>query len=192
MTGVQTCALPIFRRQDESIRELKTQIEKLKRDALTGLETRHNIKEKEERRKQSGKPWSVLILDVDKFKGINDAHGHKTGDDVLRATDEFLQHTFRKDDVVLRWGGEEFVVILKDANPQDIVNKLYNKEGRIARIGFEAKTERGEIAVTLSGGITSFEREEDVEDAIYRADEALLFSKNRGRNQITAWGDLEQ
>ena len=172
--------------------KLTQEIERLKRDALTGLENRHALPEKEEKRKESGKPWSILLLDIDRFKSINDIHGHDAGDKVLADIAKYLEGIFRKSDSVIRYGGEEFAVIIKNAAPQDVINKLFNKKDRRAEIGFETDFNGQKIRSTFSGGVTGFDREEEIKSAITRADQALYFSKERGRDQITIWNEKLQ
>ena len=176
-----------LKERERIIKELTEKIAELKRDALTGLENRYAFPEKEEKRKASGKPWSILLLDIDKFKAINDRLGHAAGDAVLQEVGGNLKKLFRTSDAVLRYGGEEFAVILKDAGPQEVLKfkNLFNKKDRRPEIGFTIEYKGKEIPITLSGGVTSFEREEEIESALHRADEALYSSKNNGRNRIT-------
>lgn len=174
-----------LKKREARIKELEALVHRLKKDSLTGLENRSGLKQQEERRKQSGRPWSVLFLDVDYFKKINDQHGHLIGDKVLKETADQLKNLFRETDSIIRFGGEEFVVVAKDAEPQDIIDKLYNKKDGHAEINFKVDLDGQSLTVALSGGVASFDREEDIEEAIERADNALLLSKASGRNQIT-------
>ncbi len=157
-------------------------------DALTGLENRKALPERAEKRRASGKEWSLALLDVDFFKKVNDTYGHDAGDAVLKAVAEHLRVLFREEDAVIRYGGEEFAVILKDANPQEVINKLYNKADGRAEINLEVEIAPGKkIPVSVSGGVAEFTRDERIDDAIARADAALYASKDAGRNRLTVW-----
>ena len=177
----------------EELKKMEREIERLKHDSLTGLARRpdaEDAKEIKERRKRSNKPWTTLMLDIDRFKTINDRYGHPIGDDVIAATADALRHFSRANDVVMRWGGEEFVVLFNNATPQDIIDKLYNKNEKKAEISFELTIDDQKIPVTLSGGVASFEKEDGLEEAVGRADAALLWAKTHGRNQIANYDVL--
>jgi diguanylate cyclase (GGDEF)-like protein len=197
----------------ERLRDRDLQIATLREiintDVITKLRSRRATEEKlafmNERRRVNGdaeigpdtevrKRVAALMLDIDHFKDINDTYGHDAGDEVLKQVGEFLKHKFRQDDFIGRWGGEEFLALLKAPDLDLLLNKFYDKASGQARLGFTAKVDGKEIPVTFSGGITLLEAEENIEDAIGRADKALYAAKKGpegengeklpGRNQI--------
>lgn len=194
-----------LRDKDLQIATLK---EIISTDVVTKLRSRRATEEKlafiNERRRGSGesspeiegkKRIAVLMLDIDRFKFINDTYGHDAGDKVLEQVGAFLKEdTFRKDDYIGRWGGEEFLLLLKAPDLDVLMKKFYNKASGQAQLGFEADLDGKKIPITFSGGITLLEPEERVEDAISRADRALYAAKEGiegkhgektpGRNQI--------
>jgi diguanylate cyclase (GGDEF)-like protein len=201
--------------KEQRITDLETRIATLEKivntDAVTKLRSRWAMEEKlasiDERRRNDAengpeaekkKRIVMLLLDIDRFKSINDTHGHHGGDEVLRQAGEFLEDTFkRKGDFTGRWGGEEFLTLLKTPDLDLLMNKFYDKESGKARLGFEADVDGKKIPVTFSGGATTLEPEDRLEDALERADRALYMAKNgvedengrkqEGRNQILAY-----
>lgn len=124
---------------------------------------------------------AVAILDIDHFKKINDTHGHNVGDDVLVEMAEILKASVRSQDIVARWGGEEFVLFLPSVDhmqAKKILEKLIDKIERHSFAGCDA--------VTASVGVSKLRYEDDLRSAIGRADEALYMAKNGGRNQVVA------
>jgi diguanylate cyclase (GGDEF)-like protein len=122
---------------------------------------------------------SLIMLDIDHFKNINDTYGHNIGDKVLVDISNILKQYFRNVDIVGRWGGEEFVVLVPTANSTNC-EKLADK---IRRAIQEAKI-LDDLEVTASFGITQIKLGDTLEIAISRADEALYDAKNSGRNTI--------
>ena len=122
---------------------------------------------------------SLIMLDIDHFKNINDTYGHNIGDKVLVDISNILKHYFRNVDIIGRWGGEEFVVLVPTANSTNC-EKLADK---IRRAIQEAKI-LDDLEVTASFGITQIKLGDTLEIAISRADVALYDAKNSGRNTI--------
>lgn len=132
--------------------------------------------------KREPRPVAMLLVDVDHFKAINDRHGHATGDRVLGGVARQLLQELRQSDIVVRWGGEEFLVVLKNcdlAEAQLIAEKL--RRG-IEQARFEASGQP--IAVTISVGVSQFSGDELPEQAISRADAGLYRAKHEGRNRV--------
>ena len=131
---------------------------------------------------------SMLLLDLDHFKLVNDQHGHAAGDRVLRRVAELLQQGLRKSDIAVRWGGEEFLAVLDNcdlAEAQRIAEKIR------ARIAQERLDIDGtHFAVTVSVGVSQFSGDEFPDQTISRADAGLYQAKNNGRNRVCA-GVLE-
>jgi len=159
-------------------------------DRLTQLRSRGALENKilsiDERRREnqesgseteSKKNVAVLILDIDNFKQINDTYGHLVGDHVLVEVGKFLKDEFRKDDFVGRWGGEEFMVLLRATNLELLMKKFYDPQAKRARLGFVVETDGKTIPITFSGGLAMLESGEDIQDAVSRADDALYTAK---------------
>lgn len=128
-------------------------------------------------------PLSVLILDLDYFKSINDSHGHAVGDHVLKTIARTIQNSSRNADMTFRYGGEEFVILL---NKTDIAGAKIGAE-RIRSIIERSSIRLGELAipVTASIGVASLRHGESGESLLRRADKALYCAKHNGRNQVT-------
>jgi len=122
---------------------------------------------------------SLIMLDIDHFKNINDTYGHNIGDKVLVDISNILKHYFRNVDIIGRWGGEEFVVLVPTANSMNC-EKLADK----IRIAIQEAKILDDLEVTASFGITQIKLGDTLEIAISRADEALYDAKNSGRNTI--------
>jgi diguanylate cyclase (GGDEF)-like protein/PAS domain S-box-containing protein len=156
-------------------------------DELTGLRNRRYIIERLEeefqRSKRSGRPLGLIMLDIDHFKQINDAHGHLFGDIVLRVIASRIKSILRKHDLVGRVGGEEFLVVCPDSSPEDTVvvaeriRKIINGE----TIGDGVD----QVRVALSAGVTMRTAGDVSADGIFsRADTALYKAKEEGRNRV--------
>jgi diguanylate cyclase (GGDEF)-like protein len=158
-------------------------------DDLTGLPNRRAFLAAAERAiDQIGGvalPSTLLIVDLDHFKRVNDAYGHRAGDQALQAAAQALARSVRSDiDFVGRLGGEEFVVLLDAAD--DETARRAAESARAAIAGMRVATPNGEIVVTASIGYTPLAAEDSVSAALQRADEALYVAKRAGRNQIAS------
>lgn len=155
-------------------------------DALTGVWNRMHFESagrvEAERARRYGTPLSILILDIDHFKRINDGFGHATGDRVIRKVAEQTLAVLRATDLLFRWGGEEFVVLLPldGIAAVEVANKIRQQ---IECTQFEAVS-----AVTVSIGVTELSQEELLDDALRRADVLLYCAKQEGRNRVEAVG----
>jgi diguanylate cyclase (GGDEF)-like protein len=158
-------------------------------DPLTGLNNRRAFYDKTgplwSQAIRHGHPTSVMLLDVDLFKQINDAHGHAQGDAVLQAIAAILRHSVRQGDVLARWGGEEFIVFLPETDQREAAQLAERLRGAIAVM--RVPHEGGASAVTASFGLAQRAPHHGTLDAlIARADECLYQSKQQGRNRVTA------
>jgi diguanylate cyclase (GGDEF)-like protein len=165
-------------------------------DALTGLYNRGHFMQladtEVKRVLRYHRPLSVILLDIDFFKRINDTHGHASGDMVLKAIAQVIGEELRAVDVTARYGGEEFIVLLPETPANGAVIVAEKLRGRI-----EAETIQGEkcpLSVTASFGVNAHVGETDatwsskiVQAFIGKADEALYASKRAGRNRVTVY-----
>lgn len=169
--------------------QLRTALQKVEldaaTDALTGQWNRRALddalKQQVERRAASGRPFSILMLDIDFFKNINDEFGHMVGDDVLRAFAQRLREFLRADDFCARFGGEEFVVVLPDtplATAMEIGERI--RKG----IAQAPLLTRPRVQATVSIGAAAIEQEQSINELFAAADAAVYLAKNDGRNRV--------
>ena len=157
-------------------------------DQLTQLPNRRYIDtflENQLRDYQSlGIPFGVLMLDLDFFKRVNDTYGHSVGDVVLKMVAGTLQGAMRKNDFIGRWGGEEFVAVLRGVTHLEL--RLIAE--KICRMVAQSGIQRGAdcLRVTVSVGCTMALPTDNLFSLMQRADQALYCSKNEGRNRVTA------
>ncbi|WP_061237580.1 diguanylate cyclase [Ectopseudomonas composti] len=158
----------------------------LARDSLTGLLKHADIKEQVvtelERALRSGARASVVMLDIDHFKQVNDEHGHAAGDNVIRALANLLRQRLRRIDSLGRYGGEEFLAVLPDCTPEQALLIVDEIRQRFAELRFIADGK--EFSSTLSAGIAGTDVNSDAEQLRERADKALYAAKHGGRNQV--------
>lgn len=156
-------------------------------DALTGLYNRRYFEQCADREFLRAARYksdlTFAILDIDFFKRINDTYGHLCGDKILKEVAFLLNESFRKTDIVFRYGGEEFVVILTETNAQAARIPLERLRLKIEQNIFKFKTQ--DLKVTVSLGYSSdVEDAEDAPELLSFADAALYRAKEQGRNQI--------
>ncbi|MEW6442670.1 MAG: diguanylate cyclase [bacterium] len=160
-------------------------------DALTGALNRRAILEHLQYQavqcERNRSLFTILLCDVDHFKPINDTFGHDVGDLVLRSVSEVLREAVRKQDLVARWGGEEFLMMLPDTDLKgglqvaEKMRKLVNS--RVFPVGPH------EVRITLSIGVSAYLPGQKIDDCIKQADQALYQAKHLGRNHVSAAGD---
>lgn len=158
-------------------------------DAVTGIFNKHYFTERVADEfsfsKRTGLPLSLLMIDLDHFKLVNDQHGHMAGDHVLQGVAQTLNKTLRTEDILARYGGEEFVIILRNSNKENC-QKLAER----LRAAVEEKEfvfEKTAIKITISVGGATLEEDnfKTAEKMIEAADKNLYRSKNEGRNRVT-------
>lgn len=173
------------KRLQKMVREQTQELETLAlQDALTGLANRrafdHRLGEEVRRGKRHEASLTIGLLDLDHFKAINDRYLHTGGDQILKQISRVIQATVRDIDVVARWGGEEFAVILPHTNVYEARRILERVRVAVEEAQFE---EFGDDAhVTVSIGIAELQRNESAEELLIRADRALYHAKGDGRN----------
>jgi diguanylate cyclase (GGDEF)-like protein len=159
-------------------------------DPLTGAYNRrtfHDIAERElGRARRGGQPLSIIVVDIDHFKPVNEQHGNLTGDEVLKKVADLIRAALRKEDMLVRYGGEEFLVMLPEVpGPGAVV-----VAGRI-RKSVEAETMEiagQSLRLTVSVGVSARldEGPESIENLLTRAEDAMALAKQRGRNRVVA------
>lgn len=190
----------------DQISNLESQIVELERDLihdnLTKLKTRAFFEEeskvylsaitnlsKEKRQNWFGfRNLSILFFDVDHFKKVNDTYGHDIGDEVLKKVAETIVNSLRDGDTVARWGGEEMVASLLGASDEDAKIKAESIRDEISRLTFEHDHD---FRITISIGIASNSKTNELEEIIKNADTALYKAKETGRNKVVVYSEIE-
>ena len=172
------------------IQALQAQLqEQVTRDPLTNLFNRRYLVDTLERElarcNRDGIPMAIVLMDIDFFKQINDNFGHEAGDIVLQSTAILLQELTRSEDIVCRYGGEEFLAVLPGASLEHAMERAEYWRGAFESIGFEYKGQL--IKCTISCGVSAFPAHANDQDILIRmADDALYVAKTGGRNLVRA------
>lgn len=147
-------------------------------DQLTRVYNRHYF---ERRKNKINSDYVVIMMDIDRFKSINDTYGHKAGDIVLKEVAQLIKKSIRQDDILLRWGGEEFAIFFK-GSLEDAVNLAE----RLRHLIESTPVDTGDhlLNITASFGISSVKSNEPIHEAIIKADKMLYKAKNSGRNRV--------
>ncbi len=141
-----------------------------------------------ERYLRNARVFSVVLLDIDLFKSVNDEFGHQAGDEAIIGVARILREQCRKVDTIARWGGEEYLVLLPET---DASEALHTADRFREAIYHDPITYDGrEIALTVSAGVATIRGSESIDRLLQRADEALYQAKRRGRNQVCAYDDF--
>jgi diguanylate cyclase (GGDEF)-like protein len=160
-----------------------------KTDALTGLSNRHAMEESFHREihrcQKDERPVSLIMIDVDQFKSFNDKFGHVAGDRALSAVAQVLQNQFRQRDLLVRYGGDEFAVLLPGASEAEavvIADRVRNSVSGSKEISSDSLIQ---IPVNISLGVAEIQKNGNYESLLRTADEALYRAKNAGRNTVS-------
>ncbi len=152
-------------------------------DRLTGLSNRHAgeqaLDREMARARRTGALVSLALLDLDGFKQVNDRYGHATGDEILKQVSRILRSTFRASDLAVRWGGDEFLVLLPDVPASGALVFAERARSLVETLVFP-----GVHGLTISAGIVQLRRDEDTREAVRRADAQLYEAKRLGRNLV--------
>ncbi|OJA05791.1 sensor domain-containing diguanylate cyclase [Halomonas sp. QHL1] len=178
-------------------RDVTEQMEKeaqLKRlattDMLTGLVNRSQfdavLKSEVNRQHRYARPLSLIMLDLDYFKQINDSYGHDVGDQVLVALADLLKCNLRKADCCVRWGGEEFMLLAPETSLEQAVRLAEKIRGAIKHTDFPIQG-----SVTASFGVVEVHSQEPVKSVMKRVDNALYLAKEKGRDRVSTGGLLK-
>lgn len=188
--GMSSTLSSRLRYTTQLIRELRKALEEIRwlsiTDGLTGLHNRRHFfeeAEKEaERAERYRRPVTAIMLDVDFFKRVNDTHGHAAGDEVLRKIASCCRSEVRELDILGRYGGEEFVILLTESDLERACQVAERLRARIEAFPFVVKDVS--LKLTASLGVAERRMGESVESVLDRADQALYTAKQRGRNLV--------
>ncbi|MCP3859049.1 MAG: GGDEF domain-containing protein [Phycisphaeraceae bacterium] len=169
-------------RQTRHLRQLA------EKDELMGINNRRSLMQQLEnevtRARAERIPLSVAMIDVDHFKRWNDCYGHPAGDGILRDLAEVVQATSRDSDVVGRYGGEEFMVVLRDTTPDAAMIYAERLREAVRELDRRTREKFPDVPVTLSIGVTEYREDESIQTLIRRVDRALYAAKRRGRDRV--------
>lgn len=154
-------------------------------DQLTGIYNRHKFEElfalESERSRRFSQPLSLILIDIDHFKRVNDTHGHDVGDKVLVQLSAIVQETIRKIDIFARWGGEEFLLLCPGTDIENVREIAEKIRASVENASFPVVEK-----VTISLGLSSFNPDDSFNELFKRADQGLYYAKEHGRNQVVA------
>lgn len=198
-TPVDKQELVVRTRNMLKIKDLREKLKTLSvTDELTGLHNRKYLLERMEqeisRAKRYGTPLSLLLFDLDFFKTVNDIYGYEWGDVLLKSIADKLRQVIRKEDILTRYGDEEFVVVLPNTSEDNafLFAERFRKE--VERMEFIPAGEEERYPITISGGIATFpclpDTEEDANTIIRYAEHALYNAKKRGKNKIVQFSQI--
>ncbi len=187
MAGALLCFLFVIARYRDHMQRLQVEYELLEQmafnDVLTGLPNRrmgYQVLQSQIALSRRGRhPLCVCLWDIDHFKQINDTYGHEVGDMVLQALAEHLTSVMRVSDTLIRWGGEEFVVVLPETLFADALMVAERLRGTIAELPMS-----WDVRATASFGVSCYDGIETLEHLLQRADLALYAAKAAGRNRV--------
>lgn len=175
---------------DQRVRELEAELVRVsgqvREDQLTGMLNRRGMDDaltrELARARRSRRPLSVVVLDVDNFKKLNDARGHATGDAALVHLAKVIRHTVRPTDLIARYGGEEFVIILSETGAEEGVRVARRLQRELTRRFFLHGQER--LLITFSAGVSQYADGESAATLLNRADKAMYQAKLQGKNRV--------
>ncbi len=178
----------------ETVKRLQNKMEEVAdmatMDALTGLYNRRalfsRLAEEHSRSLRYGQGFSILLIDVDDFKSVNDKHGHQVGDGILRGLGSFLRQNLRDSDFPARYGGEEFICLLPSTDQTHAIQAGEKIRHLLAQSKLSSKKMDVSLQITVSIGIATLNDNESIDDLIKRADSALYKSKRDGKNQVVS------
>jgi two-component system cell cycle response regulator len=174
---------------DHLRRSVQQSIEMALYDALTGLNNRRSLERRLpamiETARQRSAPLTMMVLDIDHFKRVNDTHGHAVGDLVLKGFAARLQEIVRGGDLLCRLGGEEFVVAMPGVDGTQAARIAERARRTTESREFAIEATAGSVSVTVSIGVAEWREKWDSAELYRRADRALYLSKSAGRNRVT-------
>jgi len=176
---------PFKSRKSDKILSSKMQ-EMAYRDMLTSLPNRHHMEERlkleYQRYSLSSEVFSVVLADMDNFKAINDQYGRDTGDRILKTTGQLLNNELREGDLVARWSGNQFILLLPDVNHKAATKIAERLRVQVAQLALESQGDQ--LGISISMGIASMERSIGLDDLLSCAENAVYQAKRMGRNMV--------
>ena len=175
---------------EQKVKELEKELTKTKKessiDYLTGLYTRraydNEVQRVEAEYARDGQDYALVFFDLDHFKDVNDTYGHDCGDVVLKTFAQILLKLTRKSDIIGRYGGEEFIAIIKYTSKSELVQYLTRIKKIVTTNKFKYKNLK--LDITFSAGVNLRSKHSNYEDTIQQTDTLLYQAKNEGRNRI--------
>ncbi len=165
-------------------------------DELTGLANRRSImetlSEEIDRADRYDHDLSLILLDLDHFKLINDDHGHVVGDQVLQQVGQLLSTEIRSSDFAGRYGGEEFIIVTPEVETEEAAELAERIRTSLEQIEFEGNEENENFKVTCSAGVASYDESLSPKALITRADQAMYYAKGEGRNQVRLFSEVPE
>lgn len=186
--GIGSTVAGFYLRSEGELRRTESMYEWANRDALTGLDNRHQflygLRHHLALSARRGDPLSLLLIDVDHFKRVNDSFGHETGDQTLQHLAGVMRTCVRSSDMLARWGGEEFTVVMPGASSSEAV--ALAERLRCAVVDSPLRVSGQEVAITISVGVTCQRLDDTVNSLFSRADQNLYSAKFGGRNRVVS------
>ncbi|AUH50087.1 GGDEF domain-containing protein [Chromobacterium sp. ATCC 53434] len=181
---------------EHRISELESALEaasnKVKEDQLTGAYNRRGLAEYFQREigraERTAAPLSVALIDVDNFKQLNDRYGHLAGDDALKYLVDTIKHSLRPADIVARFGGEEFVILMPDTPETEAIQTVQRLQRELTKTFFLANNDK--LLITFSAGVARWHLGEQESDVLERADHAMYQAKINGKNRVCSAEDM--
>jgi diguanylate cyclase len=181
----------------EKIRKLQEELSQLSEavrvDQLTGVLNRRGLDEamvrEISRAQRGGNQLSVALLDIDNFKSLNDTYGHHVGDTALQHLSKVIKATVRPTDVVSRFGGEEFVILLPDTGLDQAVTTIQRLQRALTKQFFMGNNDR--LLITFSAGVALLKNNEKEAAVLHRADQSMYLAKKTGKNRVMTENDLK-
>lgn len=181
---------------DQQARELDRTREEARTDELSQLGNRKAFNEELNYRlskwKRQGTRFALVLIDIDRFKWINDTHGHEAGDRVVSGVGELLRNCLPADDCVARYGGDEFALLLESEDRESAIETAERIRAAAETQGFSASGHGERVAITFSLGLAIVREGDTVESLFHRADGALYEAKSAGRNRLRIEAEQEK
>ena len=176
--------------QDNLRTELEESVDLSTKDGLTGVFNRRyfdiHVRQMVQKSQETKKPICIMMFDMDHFKQVNDTYGHPAGDAVLKTLATVLKSSFRITDLITRYGGEEFIVLLNNIDLQTCLQVAEKTRSLIEATEFAIPAEVGIIHKTTSIGVVEYHQGDTVEEFVSKVDKALYEAKETGRNKVIA------
>ncbi|AAU03710.1 PleD family two-component system response regulator [Rickettsia typhi] len=174
--------------QDNLRNDLEQSVNLAAKDGLTGLFNRRyfdiHLKQMIEKANKENIKLYLLMCDIDNFKHVNDTYGHQAGDKVLTIVSRILKNTLRVTDLIARFGGEEFTILLTDIDISKAIETAERIRVKIEYMDFYIEGQIEPLKKTISIGVTEYKKEESIESIIKRADKAMYKAKTTGKNKV--------